>query len=151
MTNNELNQKEILEKIRSTFQEALNIMNSYLENKIIEKLPIEMTTGNHEVYKICLQGNAETEPTEDGALFLFPGSGIIKHCHPIEKGITEIYKTIGPNKFHWQGKECDFNRCNLDEFHGIDIEDTPRAIKYIKTNVNLKNNTSTFTKKKTHK
>lgn len=148
---NELNQKELLEKISNNFQESITSfdkINFYLKNVPIEKLPINITTGNHEVYKICLQGNIETDITENGFLFLLPGSRIKKHYHPMEKGITEIYKTKGMNNFHWQDQQYEFYECLLDKFHGVDIEDTPRIIEYIKTNERLKNNTTNLIKQK---
>lgn len=66
----------------------------------------------------------------------------------MEKGITEIYKTKGMNNFHWQDQQYEFYECLLDKFHGVDIEDTPRIIEYIKTNERLKNNTTNLIKQK---
>lgn len=151
MQNNKLNQKKILEKIIHTFPDVVgytDIVNCSLEGKLIDKLPVGMATGNYEVYKICCQGNAETEETENGILFLFPGSGIAPHLHALENGISEIYKTIGYNKFHYEGKEFDFYECELGEVHGIDVEDTPRAIQYIKTNELLKKDTRPIVRQK---
>lgn len=151
MINNELKQENILEDIKKTFSETIatsELVNYCLENRTLEKLPINMTIGNHEVYKICYQGNATSEPTEDGILFLFPGSGIIKHSHPASQGISETYTAIGKYKFHWQKKEYLSKECQLDNSHGIDIENTPRIIQYIKENKLLKEKTSSLIKKK---
>lgn len=140
MPNKELTQEEIKTKIYEAFPEAIKqstLLKMCLEYRTFHKLSEELTTGNHEVYTSCYQGNVWSEATEDGILILFPGSGIIKHKHPTEKGIWEEYHVVDSNNFHFEGNEYDQkvpNVCSLGKSHGVDIEDTPRIIHYSKIN-----------------
>lgn len=144
-----MNELEIKEKIYKIFPiEILNIpfIQEIINNFTIEKLPIEITTGNHEVYKI---NNYQSKISELGLLFLFPGSGIKEHLHPKEKGISEIYTSIGENKITWQEKKYNIQECKLGKTHGVDIDNTPRIIYYNKTNELLLKKTNQKQKKLT--
>ncbi len=140
MSENNLDQTKIKEKIYEMFPEAIKesiLLSLCLENKTFQKLPEEKTTGNHEVYICCYRGFSTINPSEDGVMILFPGSGIAKHLHPEEEGIDEFYFVIGPNNIHFEGIEYSPtipNKCPLGKSHGIDPEDTPRAVYYSKTN-----------------
>ena len=137
-----MNELEIKEKITEIFPKEVTEMpfiNNVLTDFPIKKLPQEITTGNHEVYKI---NKYQSDISELGLLFLFPGSGIKEHLHSKKIGISEIYTAIGPNKITWQGRSYDIQECNLGKTHGVDIENTPRIIYYNKTNELLLKNTS---------
>lgn len=129
-----MNNLEIKEKIMNLFtfeEQNTPLINELLTKLPLIKLPLDITIGNHEVYKITI---TKSTTIEAGLLFLFPGSGIIEHEHPKEKGISETYTAIGQNKITWLGKTYTKQSCSLGELHGVDIEKTPRIIYYKKTN-----------------
>lgn len=130
----------------------LPVIQNYLANYPIQKLPEELTCGNHEVYTI---NTLNTDTNELGILFLFPGSGIQEHSHPKKNGISEIYTIIGQNKITWKGNSEPIQECQLDDSHGIEIDNTPRTVYYKKTNELLiskeKSQMKILTPQRTHK
>ena len=111
----------------------LDIVKSLLITRPIVKLDKEITTGNHRVYKVNISGDIEYDEKEQGMIFVCENAGIAEHLHSIEKGVYEIYKSLGKNKFSWKGITYDQYVCLLGESHGVDIAETNRVLLYEKS------------------
>ena len=129
-------EQKICNFILETFPKEVvevDMMKVLLFTRPIVKLPEEMTTGNHLVFIVNIEGDISVDDKEYDVLFVCAGAGIAAPAHKVEDAVSEVYLALGRNQFSWQGES--YNRYSnlVGCSHGIDIADTNRVILIEKT------------------